>query len=97
MKDQITSSYLKQEKNPKWNIQGFYRCLKCKACKEAGISRKCGVIKDFSNTHSNKIHKIREHLTCDAINVVYLLECPCGLRYIGRTSRKCKTRINEHF
>ena len=31
-----------------------------------------------------------------ANNVTYLLKCPCGLTYVGKTSRPLKTRISEH-
>ena len=34
--------------------------------------------------------------TCDSSNVVYLIKCPCGLAYIGQTTRKLKIRISEH-
>ena len=28
--------------------------------------------------------------------VIYMLKCPCGLSYIGKTRRSLKTRISEH-
>lgn len=40
---------------------------------------------------------MNEFSTCDTTNVVYGIQCPCGLRYIGRTKRKLKTRIREHW
>ncbi len=29
-------------------------------------------------------------------NVIYLIRCPCGLAYVGKTSRPLRTRISEH-
>ncbi|OCT98369.1 hypothetical protein XELAEV_18010601mg [Xenopus laevis] len=34
--------------------------------------------------------------TCKSTHVVYLLKCPCGLLYVGQTSREVKLRIQEH-
>ena len=28
--------------------------------------------------------------------MIYLLKCPCGLGYVGKTNRALKTRISEH-
>ncbi len=28
--------------------------------------------------------------------VIYMLPCPCGLSYVGKTTRKLKQRISEH-
>lgn len=36
-------------------------------------------------------------LTCSTLGVVYLLQCPCGLQYIGRTKRPLQVRLNEHI
>ena len=35
-------------------------------------------------------------ITCKSKFVVYLLKCPCGLGYVGKTSRELKSRISEH-
>ena len=29
--------------------------------------------------------------------MIYVLECPCGLQYVGRTMRKLKVRVQEHI
>ncbi len=28
--------------------------------------------------------------------MIYLIRCPCGLAYVGKTSRQLRTRISEH-
>jgi len=35
-------------------------------------------------------------ITCVSTHVVYLIRCPCGLGYVGKTSRQLKQRISEH-
>ena len=50
-----------------------------------------------SNIHTQeKSLTIRGTITCSTSNVIYLLTCPCGLAYVGQTSRALKTRISEH-
>ncbi len=43
-----------------------------------------------------KTFKIRGTISCKTANVIYLLRCPCGLCYVGKTSRPLKNRISEH-
>ena len=33
---------------------------------------------------------------CNSCNVIYVIQCPCNLMYIGMTTRKVKVRIGEH-
>ncbi|OCT92849.1 hypothetical protein XELAEV_18015915mg, partial [Xenopus laevis] len=55
------------------------------------------------NCSKNKFEKILQkhwHILKkdkDLTNVIYLLQCPCNLQYIGRTGRCLKTRIGEHM
>lgn len=51
----------------------------------------------FISTSNNKNFAIREFITCNTTHVVYVLECPCGLMYIGRTKRLLRNRIAEHI
>lgn len=41
--------------------------------------------------------EIREFSTCNSTHVVYLMWCPCGLLYVGRTKRLLRIRISEHM
>ncbi|MEE6521975.1 hypothetical protein FKM82_020351 [Ascaphus truei] len=41
--------------------------------------------------------KIKQYMNCHTEYVIYLLECPCGLQYVGKTKRAIKTRILEHL
>lgn len=39
---------------------------------------------------------IKGHLSCESNYVIYVLECPCGLQYVGRTMQKLRERVNKH-
>ena len=41
--------------------------------------------------------KIKPLITCGSDHVTYVIECPCNLQYVGRTTRQLKIRINEHL
>ena len=77
-----------------WDRDGFFACKKCRACKEA--SRPVGAVANFISTSNHKEFTIKEFITCNSDHVVYALQCPCGLIYIGRTKRQMKIRIAEH-
>ncbi|OCU02097.1 hypothetical protein XELAEV_18007857mg [Xenopus laevis] len=57
-----------------------------------------GIIKGDTIFHPTKGSSIRinGHFSCNSTGVVYMLKCPCGLPYVGQTSRSIKVRLNEH-
>lgn len=69
---------------------GNYRCGQCAQC---NFTRKCN---SFNHPHTGKSFKIKGVITCNTKNVIYMIKCPCGLAYIGKTTRCLKTRIAEH-
>lgn len=72
------------------NKQGTFPCLNCGNCS--------AIIKGDHIQHPKKREKfkVRDYFTCSTAGVIYLLKCPCGLAYVGQTSRMVKTRITEH-
>lgn len=70
---------------------GFIKCAKCKACRQG------------KNTTSFKIglssveRKIKGHFTCKTEFAVYVLQCPCGLRYVGSMILPVHKRILQHL
>ena len=46
--------------------------------------------------HTGKKIKVKGRISCKTKYVVYLLKCPCGFCYVGKTKRELKTRIIEH-
>ena len=76
---------------------GFHYCTRCEACK---TTRKSGASKKLTQFKSNatgESFKIKPFITCGSDHVTYVLECPCSLQYVGRTTRKLKTRVNENL
>lgn len=43
-----------------------------------------------------KEYILRDFISCNTEGVVYALQCPCGMMYIGRTKRAMHLRIKEH-
>ncbi|OCU02648.1 hypothetical protein XELAEV_18008412mg [Xenopus laevis] len=74
--------------------QRFFRCMQYIACKTLKNERQ---VQSFKSNQTNKQYKINQLITCETVNVVYLLECPCKKQYVGRTTRKLKLRIGEHI
>lgn len=70
--------------------RGTFPCLNCCNCS--------AIIKGENIHHPSQGHKIKvkNYYTCTSKNVIYLIKCPCGLAYVGQTSRMVKTRISEH-
>ena len=69
---------------------GNYKCSNCAQC---GYTTKCTT---FTHPHSGKVLNIKGVISCSTTFVVYLIKCPCGLAYIGKTTRALRTRISEH-
>ncbi|XP_041922081.1 uncharacterized protein LOC121685553 [Alosa sapidissima] len=69
---------------------GNYRCGRCTQC---NFTQKMST---FSHPRTGKSFNIKGTITCNTSNVIYMLKCPCGLAYIGKTTRPLKTRISEH-
>lgn len=69
---------------------GNYKCGNCAQC---SYTHKC---KLFGHPHTGKNISIRGAITCNTTHVVYLIRCPCGLAYVGKTTRPLRTRISEH-
>ncbi|OCT77123.1 hypothetical protein XELAEV_18032319mg [Xenopus laevis] len=69
---------------------GTYPCLGCNCC--------AAIIKGSKINHPKNGYEININIyaMCKSNHVVYLLKCPCGLGYVGQTSREVKLRIQEH-
>ena len=76
-------------------LSGFYACGRCATCKHARNNIKKR--KTFSSTVTSNEYTIKELVTCDTEGVIYMLQCDCGLQYVGRTSRALHVRVGEHI
>ncbi|CAJ0923661.1 unnamed protein product [Ranitomeya imitator] len=95
LKDQLVHSYHKGPdqkfifgaQGPKW---GCTSCGKCLACSNVDTAS------DFSNSKGNKNYQITHTITCTTRAVIYHATCPCGLIYVGMTTREFRRRVREH-
>ncbi|XP_041424662.1 uncharacterized protein LOC121395364 [Xenopus laevis] len=69
---------------------GTFPCLSCICCNS--------IIKGAHINHpaTGKEIKLSTYATCSTNYVVYVLKCPCGKLYVGKTIRSVNTRIKEH-
>lgn len=74
------------------NLTGYHRCKKCQVCN----LNKCKDRKIIQSS-TGKTHEVEPFITCLSKGVVYLIQCPCGLQYVGRTKRELRIRLNEHI
>lgn len=77
------------------NLVGFYKCNKCALCYINAIKTRKTV--QFTSRGTNQVFPIKYFITCSTSCVVYLLTCPCGLDYVGRTVRPLQVRLNKHI
>ncbi|XP_078527507.1 uncharacterized protein LOC144799808 [Lissotriton helveticus] len=67
---------------------GTFPCQGCVNCSN--------IIKGNPITTKNtKVH-IKNFINCRTKNLIYLIQCPCKLCYVGETSREIRVRLNEH-
>lgn len=70
--------------------KGCYPYLRCSNCENLNKGH-C-----FVHQTTGKVYEIKHYLTCDSDYIIYIIQCPCGLLYVGETTMKCKARINKH-
>lgn len=95
--DQLTCNYIREKEKKHYSMSGFHYCGQYKACTDSGTLKQKGNLKEFVSQDGKVTYKLKDFSTCNTENVIYLIQCPCGLRYTERTSRKIKTRIREHW
>lgn len=95
--DKIVQKVLDPPSRPStfWDRNVFFSCRRCLACRE--VNRPLRDVESFTSTSNNKEFTIKDFITCNTSYVVYALQCPCGLIYIGRTKRLLRVRIAEHI
>ncbi|OCT98066.1 hypothetical protein XELAEV_18010294mg [Xenopus laevis] len=72
------------------NIKGCYRCGNCVAC--PFVSKRT----TFLGRLDIKEYSIKHFINCKTTGIIYVMECICGKRYVGKTKREFKRRIMEH-
>ncbi|XP_053549073.1 RAB6-interacting golgin isoform X1 [Bombina bombina] len=73
--------------------KGTLRCSKSRCTMCPHVERS----KFFSNSSKTNHYEIDFKSNCESTYVVYLLNCGCGLMYVGRTKRQVRRRACEHI
>lgn len=77
------------------NLKVFFKCGKCLPCKSSKKTNR--KITTFRSANIGKEYNIKELITCNSTHVTYVLECPCHIQYVGRTTRQLHVRIRDHI
>ncbi|CAJ0959600.1 unnamed protein product, partial [Ranitomeya imitator] len=95
LRDLLTRSHYEEEPRVTFLNQGNPRsgCVPCGHCVAC-----CNIDRSdtFSNSSGSKVYKIKKFITCTTRYVIYYAVCPCGLIYVGLTTRLLKVRVREH-
>ncbi|OCT82299.1 hypothetical protein XELAEV_18024820mg [Xenopus laevis] len=70
--------------------KGTFACCSCNCCSNIQKGE------DIHHPRSGIPVPISGHHSCTTTFVVYAIKCPCGLVYVGQTSRMARDRIREH-
>lgn len=91
LKDMLVHSHYKPKKKQTTWLQytGFFKCTNCKMCTIAKNTKEI----EMAN---KKKWTIKQRITCKTPFIIYIVECPCHLKYIGSTTCEFKKRILEH-
>lgn len=87
----VKSDITENRRSTMHDLKGFFPCGHCRACKSSHL------VKEFLIPGRAKKWKIEQFLTCSSNFVIYVLECPCQLRYVGSTTLMAKKRVMEHL
>lgn len=97
VKDRVAINVLDPPVRPSFfhNLTGYFKCGNCQVCN----LNKCKTRKicDFVSKVTHKNYTVGHFITCSSMHVVYMLQCPCGLPYVGWTTRELNVRFIEHI
>ena len=93
IKDLLISSRLKNIDQQSENIEnGCFKCNKCYLCRHY-----LQETNTFTSYHTNQVFDIRQNITCNTKNVIYLIECilhQCS--NVGYTTNNMKMRFSNN-
>ena len=75
-------------------LAGCFKCDKtrCDLCKNFLVNSQT-----FSSAQTGKTYFVRQKLSCNSSNVIYLVHCKkCNLQYVGSTTTEFKVRFRNH-
>lgn len=96
LKDSLIHSEYQRSSTPNWLTQlpplkGMFRCGRCSVCKYVERTN------TFTDSDGKKLFKINNFINCNTTRVIYMLTCPCGKHYVGKTKRPLRVRVSEHI
>lgn len=71
----------------------YYQCRRCQVCSLNGCKARRST--SFTSSVTSKEFKIEPLITCSSERVVYLLQCPCGLQYVGRATAPSRSILTS--
>lgn len=95
LRQELVINAIDQPKSKSKREGGFSRCGQCAACKNTGGLKP--PVRSFSSAVTKQTFKCKFEATCGTQGVVYLLQCPCNLQYVGKTKTAFKIRVGEHI
>ncbi|OCT89092.1 hypothetical protein XELAEV_18017710mg [Xenopus laevis] len=93
LRDQLVHSHLSNDTKPTWlenKTKGCYKCGGCQACPFIEKASICLGRLDIPT------YTLKHFMNCKTSGVIYLMNCGCGKRYVGKTKREFRRRILEH-
>lgn len=94
MREAQSVSAIFQKKTMKYRAQtGSFKCGKkrCLCCNQIAHGATT-----FKALRTSEQFDIKQYLSCDSEYVICLLNCRCGLHYIGGTIQTLRSRMNTH-
>ncbi|OCT82187.1 hypothetical protein XELAEV_18024701mg [Xenopus laevis] len=70
--------------------KGCYKCAGCITCRQMPSGN------SFRHPHTGKEIHIKHRITCTTAHVIYIITCPCGLTYFGKTQNTLRERMGNH-
>lgn len=96
LRDQLVKSVITPPKKQFsfFTGKGFFPCKRCYTCTRT--KRPNEKVFAFQPNSNGTNYDIKDFIGCNTEGAVYVLECSCGLQYVGRTKRLSRIRIKEH-
>lgn len=86
----VSKSDIRRIPEKRFVTTGHFKCGSCSCCSQAWETRLLHL------PSVNFKMDINFYSTCNTKMCVYLVQCFCGMNYIGSTRRKLKVRMCEH-